>query len=51
MNSFIHFWMYSYYTFTALQLPFPRILKQSLTQMQITQFLIGGPYAAPLPRT
>lgn len=32
----------SYYTAATLHLPFPKILKRSLTTLQISQFLIGG---------
>ena len=45
-NSFIHSIMYVYYTFSTLKLPFPRPLKKSLTTLQITQFLVGGSWAA-----
>lgn len=45
-NSFIHSIMYVYYTFSTLKLPFPRPLKKSLTTLQISQFLIGGSWAA-----
>ncbi|ORY87796.1 ELO family [Protomyces lactucae-debilis] len=45
-NSWVHFWMYLYYASATLKLPFPRLLKQSLTTMQITQFLVGGSSAA-----
>lgn len=37
--------MYWYYAFSALKLPFPQVLKKSLTKLQITQFLIGGSLA------
>lgn len=44
----------TYYTFSALKWPFPRFLKQALTRLQITQFIVGGSLAAsylfiPLP--
>jgi hypothetical protein len=45
-NSWVHFWMYLYYASATLKLPFPRLLKQSLTTMQITQFFVGGGSAA-----
>lgn len=45
-NSLIHTIMYFYYTLSALQVPIPRVLKQALTTIQITQFLVGGSLAA-----
>jgi len=45
-NSFIHTLMYTYYTLTALHLPFPKPLKRALTSMQISQFIVGGSIAA-----
>ncbi|KAI5811806.1 ELO family [Pyronema omphalodes] len=45
-NSLIHALMYTYYTLSALHIRVPGILKQSLTTMQITQFLVGGSLAA-----
>ncbi|BFZ53070.1 hypothetical protein PYCC9005_000093 [Savitreella phatthalungensis] len=45
-NSFIHSIMYVYYTCSTVRLPFPRVLKKSLTTLQITQFLVGGSWAA-----
>jgi hypothetical protein len=40
-NSAIHALMYTYYTLTALSIKVPLRLKQTLTSMQITQFIIG----------
>jgi hypothetical protein len=45
VNSFIHALMYTYYTITAFQIRVPKFIKQTLTTMQITQFLVGGSYA------
>jgi hypothetical protein len=45
VNSFIHALMYTYYTVTAFQIRVPKFIKQTLTTMQITQFLVGGSYA------
>lgn len=36
---------YTYYSLSALKIRVPKALKQSLTTMQITQFLIGGSLA------
>ncbi|KAI5777901.1 ELO family [Geopyxis carbonaria] len=41
-NSLIHTLMYTYYTLTALHIRAPQLLKQSLTTLQITQFVVGG---------
>lgn len=41
-NSFIHALMYTYYTITAFEIRVPKMLKQSLTTAQITQFIVGG---------
>ncbi|CZS99756.1 related to fatty acid elongation protein [Rhynchosporium agropyri] len=46
VNSAIHALMYTYYTLTAFSVPIPRGLKQSLTTMQIMQFLVGTAYAS-----
>lgn len=45
-NSFIHTIMYCYYLFSTLKLPFPLVLKQSLTTLQLLQFVFGGSLAA-----
>jgi len=45
-NSFIHTIMYCYYLFSIMKLPFPLVLKQSLTTLQLLQFLFGGSLAA-----
>ena len=45
-NSLIHALMYTYYTLSALSIRVPGLLKQSLTSMQITQFIVGGSTAA-----
>lgn len=46
VNSAIHALMYTYYTLTAFSVPIPQSLKQSLTTMQIMQFLVGSAYAS-----
>ncbi|KAL2871797.1 elongation of very long chain fatty acids protein [Aspergillus lucknowensis] len=46
VNSFIHALMYTYYTLTTLSIRVPTIFKQSLTTMQITQFVVGSAMAA-----
>lgn len=43
VNSFIHALMYTYYTVTAVHIRVPKAVKQSLTTMQIMQF-IGGTF-------
>ncbi|KAI8820952.1 ELO family [Fimicolochytrium jonesii] len=40
-NSFIHTLMYTYYILTTLSIHPPRSIKQTLTSMQIGQFIIG----------
>ncbi|KAJ9097076.1 hypothetical protein QFC20_006272 [Naganishia adeliensis] len=45
-NSFIHALMYTYYVVTSFSIRVPKPIKQSLTTMQITQFLVGGSSAA-----
>lgn len=45
-NSLIHALMYTYYTLAALHVRVPPLLKQSLTTLQITQFVVGGSFAA-----
>jgi hypothetical protein len=45
-NAGIHALMYTYYTVSALGIRVPGSLKQTLTTMQITQFLVGGSSAA-----
>ncbi|CAG7926758.1 unnamed protein product [Penicillium olsonii] len=42
LNSGIHTCMYSYYALTSLKIPLPGALKQTLTSLQIAQFLVGG---------
>ncbi|KAI8810224.1 fatty acid elongase [Cladochytrium replicatum] len=44
-NSFIHTLMYFYYALTTIHIRPPSLLKQSLTRLQISQFLIGGSLA------
>ncbi|KAJ5642445.1 hypothetical protein N7490_006445 [Penicillium lividum] len=46
VNSAIHAMMYTYYTFTALRIRVPGVIKRSLTTMQITQFVFGTNMAA-----
>jgi hypothetical protein len=46
VNSAIHAMMYTYYTFTALRIRVPGVIKRSLTTMQITQFVLGTNMAA-----
>ncbi|KAI9932267.1 hypothetical protein ASPWEDRAFT_68221 [Aspergillus wentii DTO 134E9] len=46
VNSGIHALMYTYYTLTALRIRVPQAIKQSLTTMQITQFVFGTAMAA-----
>lgn len=46
VNSAIHALMYTYYTFTALRIRVPGVIKRSLTTMQITQFVLGTNMAA-----
>lgn len=41
-NSLIHALMYFHYTLSALKVPVPAILKQSLTSLQIGQFVFGS---------
>lgn len=38
--------MYSYYAISVLHLPFPAVLKRSLTKIQIAQFILGGSLGA-----
>ncbi|KAL7267328.1 hypothetical protein RUND412_010092 [Rhizina undulata] len=45
-NSLIHSLMYTYYTLSTLSLHVPSIIKRSLTSLQITQFIVGGSFAA-----
>jgi len=45
-NSGIHAIMYCYYAFAVMKWPFPKILKQSLTTLQIIQFIFGGALAS-----
>lgn len=44
-NSFIHSIMYGYFTLSCLKIRLPMWFKQSLTTLQITQFLVGGSLA------
>ncbi|KAF4548633.1 GNS1/SUR4-like protein 1 [Elsinoe fawcettii] len=46
INSFIHTLMYIYFTLATLRVKVPVALKQTLTTMQITQFLVGATFAA-----
>lgn len=46
VNSAIHTLMYTYFTFTTLNIQVPQILKKSLTTAQILQFIVGASYAA-----
>jgi hypothetical protein len=41
-NSLIHSLMYTYYTMSSLHIKVPQFLKQLLTTIQITQFIVGG---------
>ncbi|KAI8813367.1 GNS1/SUR4 family-domain-containing protein [Cladochytrium replicatum] len=45
-NSFIHTLMYFYYALMTIHIRPPTLLKQSLTPLQISQFLIGGSLAS-----
>lgn len=45
-NTSANFIQYSYYTVTAFNIRVPQAIKQSLTTMQIMQFIVGAPYAA-----
>lgn len=45
-NSGIHTLMYTYYTLTTLHIRVPNVIKRSLTTLQISQFIIGGSFAA-----
>lgn len=45
-NSLIHTLMYTYYALSALKVRVPSQLKQLLTSLQITQFVVGGLVAA-----
>lgn len=44
-NSFIHSLMYGYFSLSCLKIRVPNWFKQSLTSLQITQFVIGGSLA------
>ncbi|PNS17259.1 hypothetical protein CAC42_6942 [Sphaceloma murrayae] len=46
INSFIHTLMYIYFTLATLGVKVPKAIKQTLTTMQITQFLFGASFAA-----
>ncbi|KAF2218404.1 GNS1/SUR4 family-domain-containing protein [Elsinoe ampelina] len=46
INSFIHTLMYIYFTLATLKVRVPLSLKQTLTTMQIAQFLFGATFAA-----
>lgn len=39
LNSFVHVVMYAYYLMASLNIPLARLLKYSVTKMQMTQFL------------
>ena len=45
VNSALHTIMYSYYTLTTLSIKVPKWFKQTLTTLQITQFVLGASYA------
>ncbi|ETS63416.1 hypothetical protein PaG_01699 [Moesziomyces aphidis] len=45
-NSLVHTLMYTYYSMTALKLPFTGGLKRSMTTIQITQLVVGCGLAA-----
>ncbi|KAN0066407.1 hypothetical protein ACQY0O_000501 [Thecaphora frezii] len=45
-NSLVHSLMYTYYSMTALKLPFTGGLKRSMTTIQITQLVVGVQLAA-----
>jgi hypothetical protein len=44
-NSFIHSIMYAYFSLSCLKIRLPKWFKQSLTTLQILQFIIGGSLA------
>lgn len=44
-NSFMHSLMYFYFTLCCLNIKLPKIFKQTLTTLQILQFIIGGSLA------
>ncbi|CCU80438.1 fatty acid elongase [Blumeria hordei DH14] len=46
VNSAIHTIMYTYFTITGIGIKVPRVLKQGITTLQITQFVVGSLYAA-----
>ncbi|EXJ91113.1 hypothetical protein A1O1_04220 [Capronia coronata CBS 617.96] len=45
VNSGIHTVMYTFYLFSAIGIQVPKWFKQSLTTLQITQFVVGATYA------
>lgn len=45
-NSLVHTLMYTYYSMTAMKLPFTGGLKRSMTTIQITQLVVGCALAA-----
>ncbi|KFY45672.1 hypothetical protein V494_00837, partial [Pseudogymnoascus sp. VKM F-4513 (FW-928)] len=45
-NSGVHALMYTYYTITSFSIRVPKAIKQTLTTLQICQFIIGVYYAA-----
>ncbi|OBT65803.1 hypothetical protein VE03_03319 [Pseudogymnoascus sp. 23342-1-I1] len=45
-NSGVHALMYTYYTITSFSVRVPKAIKQTLTTLQISQFIIGVYYAA-----
>ena len=45
VNSGLHAIMYTYYTLTTLNIRVPKWFKQTLTTLQITQFVVGMSYA------
>lgn len=44
-NSFIHSLMYAYFSLSCVHIRLPKWFKQSLTTLQITQFILGGSLA------
>lgn len=44
-NSFIHSLMYAYFTLSCVNIRLPKWFKQTLTTLQITQFVLGGSLA------
>lgn len=44
-NSFIHSLMYAYFSLSCINIRLPKWFKQTLTTLQITQFIVGGSLA------